>query len=129
MADDVKTADWAPGTLDNTRKNIGAIDREEAKLMAKKLGGEVMYERSSTTDTLSKKSSGKIIRPAAAGGSAGAGSQANKVTGVATAPEPKKKRTADNLPSISKKTAAAFDKLMMSPDYKIKPNYGFFNFK
>lgn len=137
MADDLKTADWAPGTLDNTRRNIGEIDREEAKLMAKKLGGEVMYERSSSTaDSLSKKSSGKIIRPASSGSSAGAGSysgggsasQSNKPKGVATAPEPKKKRTSDNLPSISKKTAAAFDKLMMSPDYKIKPNYGFFNF-
>ena len=108
MADDLKTADWAPGTLDNTRRNIGEIDREEAKLMAKKLGGEVMYERSSSTaDSLSKKSSGKIIRPASSGSSAGAGSysgggsasQSNKPKGVATAPEPKKKRTSDYITS------------------------------
>ena len=32
-----KTADWAPGTLDKTRKAIGDIDPKEAATMAKKL--------------------------------------------------------------------------------------------
>jgi len=41
-----KEADWAPGTLDRTRKAIGEIDSAEAQAMAKKLGGEVMYEKS-----------------------------------------------------------------------------------
>ena len=32
-----KTADWEPGTLDKTRKNIGEIDATEAANMAKNL--------------------------------------------------------------------------------------------
>ena len=39
------TADWAPGTLDKTRKNIGEISDKDAADMAKKLGGQVLYER------------------------------------------------------------------------------------
>ena len=46
-----KTADWAPGTLDKTRKAIGNIDPQEAAAMAKKLGGEVLNERSSGSYT------------------------------------------------------------------------------
>ena len=30
-----KTADWAPGTLDQTRRAIGSIDPAEAKAMSK----------------------------------------------------------------------------------------------
>ena len=48
MADKINgTADWAPGTLDKTRKNIGDISDKDAAAMAKKLGGEVLYERTS----------------------------------------------------------------------------------
>ena len=37
MSDEtIKTADWAPGTLDNTRKNIGDLSDVEAADMAKK---------------------------------------------------------------------------------------------
>ena len=37
MSDEIKrVADWEPGTLDKTRKNIGNIDSEEAAIMAKK---------------------------------------------------------------------------------------------
>ena len=36
---------YAPGELDKTRKNIGKISEEEAKKMAKKLGGEVGIEQ------------------------------------------------------------------------------------
>lgn len=38
MADEInKTADWAPGTLDKTRKNIGDISEKDAAAMAKNL--------------------------------------------------------------------------------------------
>ncbi|MDR0389937.1 MAG: hypothetical protein LBH73_07695, partial [Spirochaetaceae bacterium] len=37
---------YAPGELSRVRKQLGVLDDEEAKLMAKKLGGEVGYERS-----------------------------------------------------------------------------------
>ena len=50
MADEInRTADWEPGTLDKTRKNIGLIDEKEAATMAKKLGGQVMYERTTSS--------------------------------------------------------------------------------
>ena len=44
----IKTADWEPGTLDKTRRNIGNIDDAEAADMVKKLGGQVLYEKSSS---------------------------------------------------------------------------------
>ena len=58
-----RTADWAPGTLDKTRKNIGEISEQEATDMAKKLGGKVMYERSETfPNSSSANKAGRIIR-------------------------------------------------------------------
>ena len=58
-----RTADWAPGTLDKTRKNIGEISEQEATDMAKKLGGKVMYERSETfPNSSSANKTGRIIR-------------------------------------------------------------------
>ena len=41
---------WEPGTLDNTRKNIGIIDKEEAARMIQVLGGEIMMEKSAPID-------------------------------------------------------------------------------
>ena len=38
------------------------------------------------------------------------------------------RRRKEDLPVISKKAAGLMDKLMMSSEYKIKPNYGVFNF-
>ena len=40
-----------PGTIDRTRRNIGSIDRSEADAIAKKLGGEVLHERSVITSS------------------------------------------------------------------------------
>ncbi|MDR1178029.1 MAG: hypothetical protein LBK64_04305 [Spirochaetaceae bacterium] len=37
---------YAPGELSRVRKQLGNLDANEAKIMAKKLGGEVGYERS-----------------------------------------------------------------------------------
>ena len=50
MADETisRTADWEPGTLEKTRQNIGNIDASEAAAMAKKLGGQNLYEKSSS---------------------------------------------------------------------------------
>lgn len=130
-----KTADWAPGTLDKTRKAIGSIAPEEAEVMAKKLGGEVMYERStaaepsgasqkparrpvgvSTSQTASRASSSK------SDGKQKGGNMQTQTSQTA------KRRIKNELPPISPKLAAEIDKLMMSSDYQIKQNYGFFNF-
>ena len=124
MSDEIKkTADWAPGTLENTRKNIGDISESEAASMAKKLGGEVMYERSGngySSGNSNSNKNGRIMRNTTSSGST---SQSQS----SLSPRPGKYKR-EQLPNISKKTAAAIDKLMMAPEYKIKPNYGLFNF-
>ena len=124
MAEEInKTADWAPGTLDKTRKNIGDISDKDAAVMAKKLGGQVMYERSSTNSAPSQNKGGRIVRQQSSGsGSSSSSSSMPDFSGQ------KKRYQRELLPNISKKTAGAIDKLMMAPEYKIKPNYGVFNF-
>lgn len=129
MSDQInRTADWAPGTLDKTRKNIGEISEQEANVMAKKLGGKVMYERSEPFQNPSAANkAGRIIRNNDNNsGSSNSNSQNNSKSQTGFAPP--KKHSKENLPVISKKVSNAIDKLMMSHEYKIKPNYGFFNF-
>ena len=130
MAEEInRTADWEPGTLDKTRKNIGLIDEKEAATMAKKLGGQVMYERTTSSSGGSSQNSashgqGRIIRNS--DGSKGAsGSGSSKPNTTYQAP---RRHIREDLPQVSKKFNSAVDKLMMSPEYKIKPNYGIFNF-
>lgn len=115
-----KTADWAPGTLDRTRRAIGNIDPAEAAAMSRVLGGEVMYERSPERAKTPQKNTGRIVRPAQSSG--GASAQEQK----AEPPNPRKRPEA--LPAISAKLAMKLDKLMMSDEYHIKPDYGLFNF-
>lgn len=129
MSDEtIKTADWAPGTLDNTRKNIGDLSDVEAADMAKKLGGEIMYERSSNntgsgSGNSNSNKNGRIMRNTTSSSSG----SASKSSNAGIAPRSGKYKR-EQLPNISKKAAAAIDKLMMAPEYKIKPNYGLFNF-
>lgn len=123
MSDEInKTADWAPGTLDKTRKNIGEIDASEAADMAKKLGGQVLYERSASNNQQpANNKAGRIVRQAPS-------SKTASSFKLPDAPAEGHKYRREQLPTVNKKVNAAIDKLMMSPDYKIKPNYGFFNF-
>ena len=126
MAEEInKTADWAPGTLDKTRKNIGDISDKDAAAMAKKLGGQVMYERTTPTAASSSNKTGRIVRNTTPSGGSSSSSSSSNGSSALSAP---KKHRREDLPVISKKTAATIDKLMMSPEYKIKPNYGVFNF-
>lgn len=126
MADETisRTADWEPGTLEKTRQNIGNIDANEAAVMAKKLGGQNLYEKSSSGGSSSggssnpNKNAGRIMR--ATTPSKPSTTQASVIT--------PKRHIREDLPVISKKVNNAIDKLMMSNEYKIKPNYGFFNF-
>ena len=120
-----KTADWAPGTLDKTRKNIGDISASDAAIMAKKLGGEVMYERSENSGANNNPNrGGRIVRKTVNSTSGKTSSSGVTMPQVDT----RRRYTREDLPSISKKEAALMDKLMMSSEFKIKPNYGFFNF-
>ncbi|MBP5519671.1 MAG: hypothetical protein J6X84_03725 [Treponema sp.] len=119
------TADWAPGTLDKTRKNIGEISDKDAADMAKKLGGQVLYERSSDSPSGGVNRAGRIVRQSSGGNSQNKGGAQNSSQNSAGNSS---RRRREDLPNISKKSAVAMDKLMMSSDYKIKPNYGVFNF-
>ena len=124
-----KTADWAPGTLDKTRKAIGDIDPKEAATMAKKLGGEVLNERSVPTSLAGLT---HARRPAPI--------PSRNVSSVSSGNRPKssgtydpqrtavKHRRKNDLQTLSPKLCAQIDKLMMSDEYKIKANYGIFNF-
>ena len=130
MADDKnKTADWAPGTLENTRRNIGNLDKNEAAEMAKKLGGQVMYEKSSHTSSgasaggSSKPNLGVIKRNPASGSS-----QAKPASASSAGYTAQSYHKYETLPEMSKKDCNYIDKLMMSSEFQIKPNYGFFNF-
>lgn len=132
-------AKWEPGTLEQTRKNIGPIDEEEAKKMMKKLGGEVFTEKSVPFDTSSLPRSKEYARRVVVGKSASdlaaeiangkndesAAKKGNKY-GYAT--DEKRTHSFYNLPEISAKERNLMDRLMMSDDYKIKPNFGLFNF-
>lgn len=135
-------AKWEPGTLDQTRRNIGPIDEEEAQKMMKKLGGEIFTEKSAPIDysafPKAKEYSRRVVTGKSAsnvaseissskpdGNPESQGKKGNKF-GYAT----KEKRTHNvyNLPEISSKEKALMNRIMMSEDYKIKPNYGLFNF-
>lgn len=121
-----KEADWAPGTLDRTRKAIGDLAPGEAEVMSKKLGGEVMYERSvpSTASAKSTKGTGRIMRQT----SASSGSSSTASAGASVQHGSGSRKRQEELPVISPKLSAMIDKLMMSDEYGIKPNYGLFNF-
>ncbi|MDR9860280.1 hypothetical protein [Treponema socranskii] len=126
-----KTADWAPGTLDKTRKAIGDIDPQEAATMAKKLGGEVLNERSILTDPSSKgithaRRPAPIPSRSASGTSSGNRAKPSDArTSQHTAVKHRRKNDLQMLPP---KLCAEIDKLMMSDEYQIKANYGIFNF-
>ncbi len=120
-----------PGTLDKTRKNIGAIDPDEARRMTKILGGEILQEKSAPIDpkTLpqSRNRGGYIHRPAK--GTTGNNAAAPQKSPLASLTEPDKGSTrGGGLPDIKNSELIQIEKLLMSQDYKIKPNYGVFNF-
>lgn len=126
-----KTADWEPGTLEKTRKNLGSLSDSEAKEMTKLLGGEILYEKSSSggsSSSGSTKGTGRIIRNQGSGGSSMSSSNSNSNSATGFASPAGKRRNKETLPPISKKTASLMNKAMMSYEYQIKPNYGIFNF-
>jgi hypothetical protein len=47
---------YAPGELSRIRDKLGVTDREEAKLLAERLGGEIGYERSSEEEEENRQS-------------------------------------------------------------------------
>ena len=129
-----KTADWAPGTLDKTRKAIGEIDPQEAATIAKKLGGQVLNERAAHTDS-PVQNTPRARRPSAPSpvtsgtpSSPSSASRSKPSASSAYSHTPVKHRRKNDLQTLSPKLCAEIDKLMMSSEYQIKANYGIFNF-
>ncbi|MBE6344721.1 MAG: hypothetical protein E7063_03385 [Spirochaetaceae bacterium] len=128
---------YEPGELDKTRKNIGEIDKEEAAKMTKILGGEIGLEKSAPVDenALKKVRTARMMRtgerrtpryrePPVVQKTENTTKEPETEEKVQTTPKQKK----ESLPVISTKERAKIEKLMMSPDYRIKQNLGFFNF-
>ncbi len=133
---------YEPGELEKTRKNIGNIDKEEALKMSKILGGEIGLEKSAPVDEAMLKRVRTAIqtkdlrnvdrerRPRTQKEIAATHeaqsfvynkSEQNNQSSVSTLKK-------DVLPILSSKERTKMDKLMMSTDFKIKHNYGLFNF-
>ena len=124
-----------PGTLDKIRRNIGPIDAAEALEMQKKLGGQILKERSAEPDDNSLprskrretfiKASGKTSSDVS---SRSASLSSLSKTNQDDANEARKIKNDDDLPDIPAKELKLMEKLMMSTDYELMPDYGFFNF-
>ena len=120
-------AKWEPGTLDHTRKNIGmsSISEAEAKRMTKVLGGQIIAEKSAPInyDALpnAKDYKRRVVGKASKSSTIISG-------GAAAAAAPAQKKESSALPDIPPKERALIDRIMMDEDYKIKQNYGLFNF-
>lgn len=116
MADKRKPrqADWEAGTLERIRRSLGEIDEEEAKIMAEKLGGEVMYEKS---DKSQDNRLGVLKRPA----------KIEDKKDEMTESYRKAARLYE-LPAVSTQVNNQINHIMMDDEYRIKKNYGLLNF-
>ena len=117
-------AKWEPGTLDNTRRNIGPIDAEEAKKMMQKLGGEVFAEKPAPIDysalPKAKEYSKRVVgRSASSISSQTANSSSISSSGKVGFATKEKPTRAGSLPELTSKERALMDRIMMSDDYKI----------
>ncbi len=126
-----------PGSLEQTRRNIGQINKEEAAHMMKVLGGEILQERYTPPASTAPKTYAKA--PAGGGAAASVGpvkqmtaSQAAAMASANAAPEAPKNAAGSkksfDVKNISPADWAQLDRVMMSPEYRMKPDYGFFNF-
>ena len=134
-------AKYEPGELQKTRENIGDIEREEAEVMMKRLGGEIGVEKPEIIDdeVLKKvRSARKFVpgknrkkkdeqaerlsanSPNRRGGSVFSGGE--RTSAVISGLPGKKYR----LPHLSPRQKQLFDKLMISREYHIRNAPGFF---
>ena len=113
---------YEPGELDKVRKNLGELTPEEAMRVANVLGGEIGIEKSPQFDNFSKgrgtyvKVKQDRVLPAR--------TQVPSYSEKISQPAP----VVFSLPNISPKEKTLIDKLMASPEYKIKRPQNFINF-
>lgn len=121
---------FEPGTLDQTRKNIGEINKEEAAHMMKVLGGEVIQERSKHIASPAVKPAKKQIQGPVTPIKQMTAAEAAAKASVAQAEHQNfsAQRVSFEIKNISPSDWALLDKTMMSPEYRMKTDYGFFNF-
>ena len=132
---------FEPGTLDKTRRAIGPVDKEEAQKMTEVLGGEILPERSAPINLASMPtrarrpevikatglSSSDITEKTAALPSSISNSKPSaNVSQIAN--NARRIKTDEDLPALTSKDLRLMDKIMMSPEYELKPNYGVLNF-
>ncbi len=124
-----------PGAIDRTRQNIGPIDPKEALEIQKKLGGEVLKERSVPVDSSKMPGSrnrnravvGNIKPRGTTGGEASASAPVSNSDDEISSSK-KKVKSEGLLPEVSARDLKLMNKLMMSDEYDIKPDFGIFNF-
>ena len=124
---------YEPGELARTREKLGALSAEDAKNLAKKLGGVVGVEKGAQIDPSAIKRINKPPSSGAANSSAKSRPEIPKSktprpsapSSVSSAGAPVQKTI---LPALTPRERRKMDLLMMSPDFQIKKNYGIFNF-
>ena len=129
---------FEPGTLEKTRKNIGNINKEEAEHMMKVLGGEIIGEKTQPVDPSTMPRRQQIVvqhssidkraakTPAEAALLSGKTASESSSRSADTSDSSKNAKTF--LPNVSFQDWIAVDKLMLTPEYHIKTDYGIFNF-
>lgn len=120
---------YEPGELERTRKNLGEISQEEAIKLTKILGGEIGVEKTPLYDDPKIKKT----RTYAHRGDKIKTIQKNVST--TTVQNTKERETSIasrevtfKLPNITSKEKSLMDKLMISNEYRIKNQYGFFTY-
>ncbi|MCR5763001.1 MAG: hypothetical protein K6G00_06430 [Treponema sp.] len=134
---------YEPGTLDHTRQNIGPIDMQEALEMQKKLGGEIIQERSEPVNSQNMphrsprrtvvKSSGMSssdvsAKSAAAANSMQTNSYSSSANHTVNSSSSVKMTNDEDLQPMAAKDLKQIENLMMDSEFNLKPNYGLLNF-
>lgn len=141
MQDNNSPRTLAPGTIDQVRRNIGPIDPAEALALQQKLGGEILQERTTSSSLPIKKQtaprrdnirasglSSSDVASRSAALTATSNSKSTPSVNQLVSSNVKRMKTEEELPEITAQDLKLMNKLMMSPEYDIKPNYGFFSF-
>lgn len=125
---------YEPGELDKTRKNLGEISPEEAMEIAQKLGGEIGVEKSQDFSKALYKSTKRYIKRGDESAKPkdkpldSAQVKEKKETILHTQFKTQKNNSTNILPAMRSQSRKLLDTIMMSSEYRIKPNYGIFTF-